>query len=224
MDGFISKKIMDSLIKKIFLPISTFLLLLNSANAAVVPTPNHKTVHQNNWVTAQKAGFTKGTQEAGFSLGVGAGAKIFGSTVRHDHALAYAHYGRITSNLLNQGHWYAGNVALRTELIAGAQFSPDSRYIIGATFGPRYYFATSSRWVPFIDLGVGAGATDISHPDLSTTFEFILQFSAGTLYKLNDTMALSFKVQEFHMSNAGMDDPNNGANTIMFIGGLSWFF
>jgi len=99
MGGFISKKIMDSLMKKIYLSIITLLLLLNSAHAAVVLTSNHKTIRCGNRVTAQTAGFTKGTREAGLSLGVGAGAKIFGSTVRHDHALAYAHYGQITSNL-----------------------------------------------------------------------------------------------------------------------------
>jgi hypothetical protein len=215
---------MDSLIRGRYFIIITLFLQLGSANAAVVLNSGHNKNSHDYWPAVQKEGFNKGAQEAGFSLGAGTGATIFGSSVRHDHALAYAHYGQITSNLLEQGHWYAGNVELRAELIAGSQFSPDSRYIIGAAFGPRYYFATSTHWIPFIDLGIGAGATDISHPDLSTTFEFFLQLSAGTLYMLKDNLAFSFEVQEFHISNAGLDDPNNGVNTIMFIGGLSWFF
>jgi len=215
---------MNSLISKVYFPIITLFLLSGAANAAVMFNSDHNTKRHDYWSAVRKAGFNKGTQEAGFSLGAGAGATIFGSTVRHDHAMAYTHYGQITSNLLEQGHWYAGNIELRAELIAGSQFNPDSRYIIGAAFGPRYYFATSSHWIPFIDLGIGAGATDISHPDLSTTFEFFLHFSAGTLYMLKDNLAFSFEVQEFHISNAGLDDPNNGVNTIMFFGGLSWFF
>lgn len=203
---------------------SLILLFCMAPPVAAGPPATKTAASMSVWDTTMGAGFKKGAIEAGFSLGAGAGAKIFGSDLRHDLALGYARFGKIVSNVLGQGHWYAGNFALRAELIGGTQFNPNTRYVTGMTLGPRYYFATGSRWVPFIDAGAGAGATDIGNPDLSTTFEFLLQFGGGTLYMLRDDLALNFAAQEFHISNADIDQPNNGSNTIMFLGGLTWFF
>jgi len=78
--------------------------------------------------------------------------------------------------------------------------------------------------VPFVDGGVGLSATNIDSVDLTGTFQFNVQAGAGTHYFLGDRIALTGQYRWLHFSNAGIQEPNHGTNTQMFLAGLSWFF
>jgi hypothetical protein len=95
-----------------------------------------------------------------------------------------------------------------------------------ASFTPmlRYNFATGSRWVPFVEAGAGLLVTDIGGADLSTEFEFHSVAGLGTLYRMNDRVALSLQTRFGHISNAGIDQPNRGVNEFEFLAGVSWFY
>ncbi|MDA8166048.1 MAG: acyloxyacyl hydrolase [Desulfobacteraceae bacterium] len=169
-------------------------------------------------------GFRKGAMDVGFGAGAGPGVKAFGSDESHDLALGYGHFGWICTNVLKQALWPSGNLELWGEIFGGAQYSPKDRYTTGLTIGPRYYFVTGSRWVPFLDGGVGLSATDIGLPDLSTTFEFNVQAGLGTFYFCSKNLAIGLQSRWFHLSNAGIEEPNKGGNTIIFLLGASRYF
>lgn len=168
--------------------------------------------------------FTRNSFIAGVSAGVGFGASILGSQERHDLALAYGHIGRIMTGTLAESSSYAGNLALFGEVFGGVQYDPEDAYLAGLTFGPRYYFKGLERLKPFVDAGAGVSITDIGEPDLSTTFQFNLSLSAGIFYFLRDDFAVSFQMRGIHLSNAYIEEPNNGVNTLLFLIGLNWVY
>ena len=77
---------------------------------------------------------------------------------------------------------------------------------------------------PFVDGGFGPSLTDIGRPDLSTTFEFNVQGGVGLHYFWSDHQAFTVQCRYFHMSNCGIQQPNQGVNSINFLVGMSWFF
>lgn len=176
------------------------------------------------WKDGIGSGFQKGARNAGFALGPGLGLKTWGSDEAHSLALAFGHYGWILSDVLAEGKWYQGNFELRADLFAGAQFDPSSKYVVGASIGPRYNFITDSPWVPYVGASVGPSATDIREDDLSTTFNFNIQIGCGTHYFFREDVSLTMEVRGLHLSNAGIKEPNGGTNTVMFLVGASWFF
>jgi len=176
------------------------------------------------WKNGSGSGFRKGTRDLGFALGPGLGLKIFGSDKSHDLALAFGHYGWILSDLLAEGNWYQGNFEVRSNLFAGGQFDPHGRYVVGGSVGPRYNFITNSPWVPYVGGAVGLSTTDIREGDLSTTFEFNIQIGFGAHYFFRDDVSMTMEVRGLHLSNAHIEHPNHGANTVMFLIGTSWFF
>ena len=169
-------------------------------------------------------GFRPGTQTLGFNLGAGAGVAAFGSEQAHDLAWAGIVYGVMLGGVTTQDHWYRGNFELRGEFLGGAEFSPDTEWLIALTPHLRYNFATRTRWVPFLDVGVGVSATGIGPPDLSHTFEFNLQAAVGTHYFLKENLAITADARYLHMSCAGISHPNQGLNTIMGTMGMTWLF
>jgi hypothetical protein len=176
------------------------------------------------WKNGIGSGFCKGTKNVGFAVGPGLGLEIFGSDEEHHLALAFGHFGWMLTDLLAEGNWYQGNIELRSDLFAGGQFDPQSRYVVGDSVGPRYNFITNSPWVPYIGGGLGCTATDIRDGDLSTTFEFNIQIGFGTHYFFRENLSMTMEVRGLHLSNASIDEPNHGSNTVMFLVGTSWFF
>jgi hypothetical protein len=176
------------------------------------------------WKNGIGSGFRKGTRNLGFALGSGLGLEIFGSNKSHDLALAFGHYGWILSDLLAEDNWYQGNFEVRGNFFAGGQFNPHGRYVVGYSVGPRYNFITNSPWVPYVGGAVGLSATDIREDELSTTFEFNVQIGFGTHYFFREDVSMTMEVRGFHLSNAGIERPNQGTNTVMFLIGTSWFF
>ncbi len=155
----------------------------------------------------------------GFTLGAGFGVSAMGSTESHSLSVATLHVGKI----LESERPFLRHVELAGELWSGAQYHPDTAYLVGLTPVVRYHFLAGSRLDPFFDAGAGFTATDIGRPDLSTTFEFNLQVGAGFHWRLWKNMAFTFDARYLHVSNAGIDTPNHGVNSFLFSGGLTWF-
>src|ERR1041385_961798 len=124
------------------------------------------------WENGIGEGFRSEAQSISLSAGATYGVATFGSREAHDLALFSLTYGHMLDHVLGEGHWYRGNPEYRLELFTGAQFSPESEWLVGLTPHLRYSFATGTRWIPFLDGGVGVTATGIGSPDLSGTFEF----------------------------------------------------
>lgn len=175
------------------------------------------------WAGEVGSGFRKGTSEFGVGLGAGFGVAAMGSRSHHHWALGTAQYGWMLTDPIGEG-WLRGNPELLVEVFGGMQFHPSDAYVIGGAPLIRYNFMPGGRWVPFVDLGAGLTATDIRDGDLSTTFEFNLQFGAGAHYFLRRDLALTLQYRFFHLSNANLDAPNLGVNNNTVLLGVGWFF
>jgi lipid A 3-O-deacylase len=176
------------------------------------------------WNTNVGGGFRKNIMNTGLTGGSGFGLEIFGSKQAHQLALVYAHMGWMATDVLFKDRWYEGNLELWGEIFGGGQSHPESADVIGLAIGPRYHFVTHSRWVPFIDAGAGVSGTDIGEPDLSTEFQFNVQLGGGTHYFFMDNFALTMQIRGIHLSNAYIKRPNHGANALLFLVGVSYFF
>ncbi len=176
------------------------------------------------WKSEVGQGFRAGAMEASVSAGAGFGMRILFSETAHDWALGAVDVGWVFTDVVADDKWYRGNWELLGEVFGGAQFRPDVAYVVGVTPLVRYNFMTGSRFVPFINAGAGATATDIRNGDLSSTFEFNLQSGVGTHWFVRDHVAITAQYRFIHLSNAGTKFPNLGINTSTFLFGASWFF
>ncbi len=168
--------------------------------------------------------FRKGSNEISASIAPGWGFPAFGGREHHDWVLGFVEYGSMLSGTVAKDHWYRGNWELMGDLFGGFQYHPDHAYVIGVAPLVRYNFATGTRWVPFINAGAGVTGTDIRDGDLSTKFEFNLQFGGGVRYFLQKNLSLDVQYRFIHISNAGLDTPNLGVNNSTLMFGASWFF
>jgi hypothetical protein len=176
------------------------------------------------WENGVGNGFRSTAQSLEVDFGATYGVKAFGSRQAHDLALASLSYGHMLGPVLGEGHWYQGNPELRLEAFTGAQFNPNSQWLVGLTPHLRYNFMTGTRYVPFFDAGAGVTATGIGAPDLSGTFEFNLQPGTGIEWFIRDNVALSVEARYVHWSCAGMNHPNLGLNGVTGMLGLAYFF
>jgi hypothetical protein len=172
----------------------------------------------------QPSAFLPTNWNIGFTLGAGFGVKAMGSAQAHGLTDASIHVGKLLASDSPTQWALLRRLELAGELWTGAQYHPDTAYLVGFTPVARYHFLPGSRLAPFVDAGAGVTGTDIRHPDLSTTFEFNLQTGGGVQWFWRENAALTLQARYVHLSNAGIDSPNNGVNTFLFSSGLTWFF
>jgi len=173
---------------------------------------------------AEPSAFLPTNWNIGFTSGAGLGVRALGSTQAHGLTAASIHVGKlIVSDHPTLGP-FLRHLELAGELWTGAQYHPDTAYLVGFTPVARYHFLPGSRWTPFLDAGAGVTGTGIGHPDLSTAFEFNLQGGGGIQWLWRQNVALTLQARYLHLSNAGIASPNDGVNTFLFSGGVTWFF
>lgn len=176
------------------------------------------------WENGVGDGFRPTTQSLSLSARATGGVEIFGSRQAHDLALISLAYGHMLGPVRGEDRWYRGNAEFHLELFTGSQFSPNNEWLVGLTPHLRYHFATGTRWVPFVDAGMGVTATGIGPPDLSGTFEFNLQAGGGVQWFIMDNIALTLETHYVHLSCAGINKPNLGLNGFAGMLGVSVFF
>jgi hypothetical protein len=209
-------------------------LVLQAAEAPPAPAappvsktgegPIEKVATDGLWPGGVGEGFGPSAQDFGVEAGASHGVAAFGGTQAHNLSLMSLTYGHILGRVKGQGHWFRGNWEFRAELFGGAEFSPDTEWLVGLAPHLRYNFATGTRLVPFVDAGAGATGTGIGPPDLSNTFEFNLQAAVGLHWFIKDDVALTVEARYVHFSCAGISSPNRGLNTLLGLVGVNWFF
>ena len=176
------------------------------------------------WQAGFGEGFRTSVQTLTLEAGAAYGPAMMGSQEKHHLALLSLAYGHMIGPVLGENHWYRGNFELRLELFGGVQFYPELDWLVGLTPHARYHFATGTRWIPFLDAGLGVSLTGIGSPDLGSVLEFNLQGGLGAQYYLRDNLALTFEGRYIHISNAGLSDDNYGLNALMGMMGVTFFF
>lgn len=210
----------------VLLCISTVYLVFSSAFAAErsIGATSDTEAHSSIWEAGVGEGFQKYAREAGLSLGGGPGLRVFGGRQYHDMIIGDVHFGTMISGPVGTKTFLPGNWELLGDLFGGEQYNQRSAYVIGLAPLLRYNFITGSNFVPFIGGGGGVSLTDIRRPDLSTDFEFNVQVNVGTHWFFKPNMAATLDGRWLHLSNGGLDHPNQGVNSTVVLLGVNWFF
>ena len=97
-------------------------------------------------------------------------------------------------------------------------------HLLGHSLLFRFDGKPHSRVVPFLDVGAGILHTTLNAraPELSGHLQFLPQAGLGIQYFFSPQRALVFEYRYVHMSNAGIEQPNEGYNASMLTIGFRW--
>ena len=119
--------------------------------------------------------------------------------------------------------WYRGNFDLSLEPQLFANLDPDGGRAAGGALWLQYQLLGSERVVPFLGGGAGALGLDFDGRHQDDGFNFILQGGGGAHVFTRGPLALTFDARWHHISNAGMREPNHGIDSVLLLGGVTWF-
>ena len=88
----------------------------------------------------------------------------------------------------------------------------------------RYHLLGFDRVVPYLEVGAGAGGSDLEVLGHRSRFTFILEGGAGLSIMLTDHLALTAGYRYQHLSNGGVEKPNRGYDAHTGTVGVSIFF
>lgn len=96
--------------------------------------------------------------------------------------------------------------------------------LIGTSLVMRFGFKPFGKVVPYFDAGSGPVHTtiDVNAPEITGHTQFLSQGGVGIQYFFKPQRAMVFEYHYFHMSNAGIAQPNHGFNGSMFTVGFRW--
>jgi hypothetical protein len=117
-----------------------------------------------------------------------------------------------------------GRVDFSLEPYAHTILKPDPNLETGTDFLVKYVFPLSDKFQPYIKGGEGLSYMTAHTKEQSTQFNFVSQVAAGFHYFVKQDLALNLEYRFRHLSNAGIDHPNNGINSDFVLGGLTYFF
>lgn len=108
------------------------------------------------------------------------------------------------------------------EMLGGSAHPGGS--LIGTSLVMRFGFKSVGQVVPYFDAGSGPMHTTIDEnaPEITGHTQFLSQGGLGLQYFVSPQRALVFEYHYFHMSNAGLKQPNHGFNGSMFTVGFRW--
>lgn len=102
--------------------------------------------------------------------------------------------------------------------------SPQERFWAGLSAVARYHFLALGRFVPYVELAASAGGTDLSVPEISSDFAFLIFGGAGASVFFSDRAAAYAGYRWQHVSNGNTSAPNRGIESHVAVLGLSLFF
>ena len=110
-----------------------------------------------------------------------------------------------------------------SEGLVGSAFHPGG-YLLGDTLMFRFNFKPVHGMIPFFDAGSAALHTTLDNqaPEISGHTQFFSQGGFGIQRFVRPGRALVFEYRYFHMSNAGIQQPNHGFNGSMASIGFRW--
>jgi hypothetical protein len=97
-------------------------------------------------------------------------------------------------------------------------------HLLGTSLLFRFDGKPYGRVMPFLDMGAGVLHTTLSTrtPELTGRLQFLPQAGLGIQYFFRAQRALVFEFRYLHMSNAGIEPPNEGFNASMLTIGFRW--
>ncbi len=88
----------------------------------------------------------------------------------------------------------------------------------------RWHFLSLGRFVPYIELGAGAGGTDLRAVEIDSSFAFLLSAGVGVSFFVTDQAAIYGGYRMVHVSNGHTSSLNRGFEADTGLLGFSYFF
>jgi hypothetical protein len=101
---------------------------------------------------------------------------------------------------------------------------PTPAFFAGLTVVGRYHFLGLGRVVPYVEAAAAAGGTDLSVPEIRSSFTFLIFGGAGISVFVTDRAAVYAGYRYQHVSNGHTSDPNRGFESQTGVVGFSYFF
>jgi opacity protein-like surface antigen len=94
----------------------------------------------------------------------------------------------------------------------------------GVSAQGRWHFLSLGRFVPYIELGAGAGGTDLRSIEIDSSFAFLLSGGVGVSFFVTDQAAIYGGYRMVHISNGHTSSRNRGFEADTGLLGFSYFF
>ena len=145
-----------------------------------------------------------------------------------DYALDSVRFGIMLCNPRGS-NFLAGNFEFLTDIFAGSIFQGPGDIVAGSTIFLRYNFLQpGARIIPYLQIGAGLVYTDVSEKEsgglVSLPVEFNLQGTLGLRFMVNQRWSIVAEGECRHISNAEIQKPNFGINTVGGNLGFGLFF
>jgi opacity protein-like surface antigen len=88
----------------------------------------------------------------------------------------------------------------------------------------RYHFLALGRVVPYAEVFLSAGGTNLKIREIDSDFTFLLQGGLGLSVFLTDHVAMYGGYRLQHVSNGNTSQPNRGFESHMGVAGVSYYF
>ena len=183
-------------------------------------------IFQTSFVRAEDV-FQKGTTEWGLSAGFGDNIHN-GGNVNEDIQFYFLtpSWGKVLKKWDGDGSLEFikdGSLEFIIEgFLSYAQQVSKDRYAVGFTPLLAYNFKALGKAVLFLELGAGILYTDLDPERFGSKLGFTPQGGIGLRYKIAHRSFLKFSYRFHHISNAGLDEDNNGIDSNFFFIGLSF--
>ena len=119
---------------------------------------------------------------------------------------------------------FYGALELGLEPMYQRYLAPQRRFWAGLSAVARYHFLALGRFVPYVEVAGSAGGTDLSLPEIRSTFAFVIFGGAGASVFFSDRAAAYAGYRLQHVSNGNTSQPNRGFESNVAVVGLSLFF
>ena len=155
----------------------------------------------------------------GLSIGYGDGVSVRsiqnGKDVGDVEWMAIEPWIRMRLANLGEGHhWYNGSLNALLMGTVVRNFEPHSGNAGGAVAALRYTIRPGHAVRPYFEAGVGVGKLDFKLRDQADGICFFIHTTVGIRWALNERFALLAGLNWQHISNAGINPPNPGLDTL----------
>ena len=170
---------------------------------------------------------SKNLDDQPWDLGVwfSGGFSVPGGTSNTQVVDAGVRLGKILTDNVGGG-FLRGNFEWAADFMPLYYIIQPGKNAYGAGFNPvnlKWNFTSSSRAVPYFELGGGVLFTNTEVPAITSTTNFVTHAGVGLHIFTREKRALTFSTRYEHISNAGLATPNPGVNTVQFAIGFNWF-
>ncbi|HXU90953.1 MAG TPA: acyloxyacyl hydrolase [Methylomirabilota bacterium] len=117
-----------------------------------------------------------------------------------------------------------GSVEVGLEPLYQRYLEPQRAFWAGLAAVIRYHFLGLGRVVPYLELAGSAGGTDLSLPEIRSTFAFLLFGGGGASVFVDDRAAVYAGYRFQHVSNGNTSRPNRGFESHVGVMGFSFLF